>query len=245
MSKEIRLYAQVLLFSEIVFGLFYFYLLKTSATSPVNYAVANTAVFVMGLSMILSGVCYFWNTFDRFSIYKKYLGLVGFGFAAAHFIIHFQAFTRLFSPTIWQRTFGWVLLSGLVSLLIFTVMALISNNFMARKLGGRNWKLTLRTGYIALLLAGIHVVLLRSDDWASWYSEGMHTLPSLNMLIALFILIVIGMRIALWIALKRKKSDVPPIVPPTPARPLATNPVGSNQPQTPTKQDSPRTMFGK
>lgn len=221
MGTEIRRYAQTLLFAEVVYLAFYFYLLHSPSSIPQNNAVANTAVFLMGASMILSGLCYFWNLFDRFAPFKKYLGLVGFAFAVTHVYLYIPAFMSLFSPATWGRPFIWVLLTGLSSLLIFTVMALISNNYAARKLGGKNWKLILRTGYIALLLAGIHILLLSRKGWVAWYNSGFDGLPALNLIISVFIVVVLGMRIALWIALKNRK---PIMTTPTPVAPSAPTP---------------------
>ena len=87
-------------------------------------------------------------------------------------------------------------------------MAVISNMYMTRMLGGKWWKIILRTGYLAVILVLAHVVLLKSARWMRWYQDGMETFPSLSLLVSVFMVIVVLMRIALWMALKKRDSHL-------------------------------------
>ncbi|MDQ5951084.1 MAG: Ferric oxidoreductase protein, partial [Patescibacteria group bacterium] len=55
-------------------------------------------------------------------------------------------------------------------------------------------------------------IVLKSARWITWMEEGFPTPPSLSFLVSVFMLIVLAMRVALWLALKMKK-------------PLATSPI--------------------
>lgn len=198
------MYLHTTIFGAVVFVAFYLYLTWLDIPSPVNKAVADAGIFLMGWSMLLSGVCYFWNTLDKMISYRKYLGLVGFAFATAHLVLSWSAFLNLFSIQTWQNGRMLAPFAGTVAFVIFTIMALISNTTMAKKLGGKVWKSILRTGYIAVIFVAVHVIALRFGRWTSWVQEGFPTPPSLSLVISLFIVIVLGMRVALWIALKRK-----------------------------------------
>lgn len=205
MASELKLYFHIILFSIAVFTLTFLYINWLGIPSPVNKAVADTGILLMGFSMVLSSICYFWNFLDKTIVYRKYLGLVGFAFAFAHVLLSWSAFLRLFNMQTWQTNSIWAPLSGGIALVIFTVMAAISNTWMAKAIGGKVWKTILRTGYIGVLFVALHVFFLKSERWITWMQKGFQEPPSASFIVSLFMLWVLGMRIALWIALKRKK----------------------------------------
>lgn len=209
MSTEIKLYFRIVIFGLFIFVATYLYITWLAIPSPLNKSVADTAILLMGFSMILSSVCYFWNRFDKLIVYRKYLGLIGYAFFIAHFVLSFSAFTRLFSIENWEKGGLLAPTTGLIATIIFTVMALISNTFAAAKLGGKMWKFILRTGYIAVIFVTIHVIALRGTRWLTWFQEGMPTPPSMSLLVSIFMLIVLTMRVALWAALKKRRTGVP------------------------------------
>jgi DMSO/TMAO reductase YedYZ heme-binding membrane subunit len=207
-STELHLYVKTALFSLVIFGLFYAYTNWLGSRSVMNKAVADTGIFLMGLSMLLSGLGYFWNVFDTLVIYRKSLGLVGFAYGLAHLFLSWSAFQALLQPTTWEQGKMWPAFTGTLALVIFTVMAIISNTLMARLIGGKLWKYILRTGYIGVILVWLHVVLLKSARWVTWYQDGMQTPPALSLLISIFMVGVIAMRVALWFALSRRKTVI-------------------------------------
>lgn len=241
MNSEFKLYLQTSIFAAVIFGLFYFYISWMGIPSVTNKAMADTSIFLMGWSMLLSSVCYFWNVLDKMIVYRKYLGLVGFAFAIAHLVLSWSAFLNLLSAETWQAGKMWAPFTGTLAFLIFTVMALISNTLMAKKLGGRTWKLILRTGYVAVIFVAIHVVVLKSARWITWMQEGFPTPPSLSFMISIFMLIVLVMRVALWIALKMKK----PLTSSTPLKTAAQAPstpsMTSSTPVSPSQVAPPTT----
>ncbi len=198
------LYLRVMLFSIVVFGAGYAYTAWLGTPSVLNKTAADTSIIVMGLSMLLSSICYFWNSFDSLIRYRKHLGLVGFAFACAHMVLSFPAFQALFRPEVWQKGLMWPALTGTLAMVIFTVMALVSNTKMAMLLGGKTWRRILRTGYVAVLFVLAHVVILKSARWITWYENGMQTAPALSLLVSGFMVVVILMRIALWLATRNK-----------------------------------------
>jgi DMSO/TMAO reductase YedYZ heme-binding membrane subunit len=204
------LYFRTLLFSSVLFGLFFAYTSWMKIPNVMNKTVADVSIVLIGLSMILSGVCYFWNRFDSLIVYRKHLGLSGWAFGIAHMILSKGALLGLFTAEIWQKGAAWPAFNGLVAMVIFTVMAAVSNTKMARLLGGKVWRGILRTGYVAIIFVLIHVVLLKSGRWATWFQEGMQTPPSLSLMVTIFMVIVLLMRVALWIALILKKRTTIP-----------------------------------
>ncbi len=203
--SELGYYLRTFIFGMIVFGLCYFYTDWNKVPNALNKSTADTATWLMGLSMMMSGLGYFFNLFDSKVIYRKFLGLVGFWFGLAHVYLSLPVFQALLKPETWQKGVPWAPFTGLLALLIFTTMALVSNTFMTRLLGGKWWRYVLRTGYIAMIFVAAHVILLKGPRWVTWYQGGLKTSPSMSLIVSIFILLVLLMRIALWWSLRRKK----------------------------------------
>lgn len=206
--RDFKYYLHSAIVGLIVFGACVGYLKWLAIPGEMNKAAADTAIILIGMSMWLTSICYFWNFLDWAIIYRKYFGLVGFAFAVAHLLLSWSPFLTLLVPANWQAGRIWPLATGAVALLIFTAMALISNSAAAKMLGGKRWRQFLRVGYGALMLVWAHVVLLKSSRWVTWYQEGMTTPPSLSFLVTIFMVIVVVMRLAMWWSIRSQKKDV-------------------------------------
>lgn len=205
LSPEFKLYLKTSIFGLSVFALIYFYITWMQIPGVLNKSVADTAVVLMGLSMLISGLSYFWKSLASFIIYRKYLGLIGFAFATVHLILSWSALSQLLQIELWQQLKIGAPLSGLLAFIIFTMMWMISNRLSARLLGGNLWRMLLRTGYLALALVFIHIYLLKASRWITWYQEGMTSPPSASLLSAIFIIVVIVMRLVMAKSLRKKK----------------------------------------
>lgn len=203
--SEINIYARVVVFGMALFALFYWYTTALGTPGVLNKSSANTSIVLIGLSMWLSSLSYFFNRFDSFIKYRKHLGLIGFAFGVTHFVLSFSAFKRLLVSATWESNAVIAPLTGLLALAIFTLMALISNRTSMTKLGVLTWRGILRTGYIAVLFVFIHTVMLKSARWATWYEGGMMTPPSSSLIVTVFMTVVLLMRLAMWWQLRSKK----------------------------------------
>ena len=200
---ENLLYLRTFFFGCGVFLLCWWYTTWLDIPGAVNKSTADTASILVGLSMLLTSLCYFWDFVDTKIIYRKHLGIVGFAFATAHLVLSWDALESALDTASWQNGAPWAVLTALGATLIFTIMAAISNRYLATQLGGRLWRSILRTGYIALILVLAHVVLLKSQRWITWFENGMQTPPSLSLLTSIFLTTVIILRIALAFSLMR------------------------------------------
>lgn len=207
-SAERKLYRHVLIFALAIFGVLYAYMDWQGMDRILNKAVADTSIILIGFSMMLSALCYFWDFVDTKIIYRKHLGLVGFAFALGHMALSFSLVERLFSLSYWLDPSNLRFTSAGAAIIIFTIMALVSNKYAASELGGKVWRLILRTGYIGVTLIWLHVYLLKSKQWFAWYEGGMEGAPSAAMLVTIFMTLVIFMRIALWLSLLKKARAV-------------------------------------
>ncbi len=206
--SETQKYIHVLILGLFVFAGIYGYLVWQKMPNLLNKAVADTSIILIGLSFLLSSICYFWNFLDFSIVYRKHLGLLGFAFGVVHTGLSFSALQRLFLFSTWQKGMQWPALAGTLALVIFSIMALISNTYAATKLGGVLWRKVLRTGYVAVILIWIHVYLLKSMRWIQWIQGGFKAPPSTSFIVILFMTIVLGMRLALWWSLLKKKRQV-------------------------------------
>lgn len=193
------------IFGLVLFALSYSYSHWMKIPGELNKSMADTAILLIGLSMVLGSVSYFWKSFVWALVYRKYLGLIGFAFGVAHLLLSWGAFLSLLNISTWQQGKMWPVLSGAIALIIFAIMTAVSNSFLVRRLGTVNWKRILQMGYVAILFVLLHVVLLKSGRWVTWYQGGMKTLPSLSLVVTLFIVLVVVMRISLEWSLRRKK----------------------------------------
>lgn len=209
----------------------YWYLTLTEWGSMIvttNKALADTAMILIGLSFVLSGLCYFWNFVDTKIVYRMYLGLAGFAFALSHGVMS-AVFYFLWKPFGYEDNpifilnhrwdFGAFLVpneyafySALVALSIFALMAAISNQYAIHELGGLWWRRLLRVGYLAYVLGAVHLAIKNIPDWMNLLTLAEPALPPLNFIVFLLVCGVVGLRLALWFSL-RKKAEALPVSP--------------------------------
>lgn len=200
-------YLKVIFVGLAIFGLLYAYTSYAKTPNVLNKSLADASIILIALSMWMSSLSYFFNFADKKLIYRKYLGLVGFAFGILHITQVLPAFTSLFTAQAWQHGIPWAFLTGLFAIILLTIMALVSNRFSMTKLGIQTWRTILRMGYLVLILIWLHILLLKSPRWITWINGGMKTLPSTSFLIAIFITVVVSMRITMWLRIRANASQ--------------------------------------
>lgn len=203
-----RLWTKIISFSILVFlaGSIYLFLRRGEYNLYIaNKALAVTALVLVCLSLALSAICYFWDFADRQIIYRKHLGIIGFFYALAHTIVSLFFLPAYFTfPTYFLQPWQ-PFLAGLLALVILTFMAATSNNWAIKKLGAENWRKLMRiTGYTALILAIIHLTLLKYRSWVNWLTEKNKILPPLSLLAILFATGILLLRLAFWVSRNKK-----------------------------------------
>ena len=171
-----------------------------------NKGLANGGMFLIGISFALSGLCYFFDFVDTKIIYRKHLGILGYFATVAHVIISIwglpwiQSITDYFKP---GRL--WPFIYAVIALLIFTMMALISNKYATTTIGSKNWRRLLRTGYIAYLFALAHLMARSASDWREWWAEPTGSLIPASFYSAILVIAVTVFRLVLEISERRAK----------------------------------------
>jgi len=125
----------------------------------INKASAVVATILIAITLLLGPLSRFFPKHFRHDlIYRKPLGLAGFGFGALHVIVTFfntynADLVYIFSEA--NPNFLPVVY-GTVALLIIVALAITSKKKSIKNLGFVNWKTFQRTAYIALAFIMLH-----------------------------------------------------------------------------------------
>lgn len=217
------LWIKTIIFSLILFIMEYLYIGVERGFSiyTINRAFATNAFVLIGLSLGLASFTYFTKKFQNKLLYRMYLGNMGFFMALIHGGI--SAFFYFFMSEALKPNFefgkSWhiagglyipnqvAFLLGIIALMIFAFMALISIRYFILKLGGVRWRLLLRyLGYGGFILVMFHFLIKNFDHWIN--PLAWHNLPPSNLILWTFWVIVVGLRLALWRSLSAKKKQV-------------------------------------
>ena len=175
----------------------------------VNEAIAETGVVLLGLSMILSSVCYFWNFADSKLIYRKYLGVGGLICGIMHALVILLFLGDEFSFPSYFFSHWLAIGFGLLAIILFIFIVMISTKKMIARIGGQRWRKTIRyVGYIGYVFVVIHFSMQKYPEWISWmFTRKPSMLPPLSIFTGLFAVTVIIMRLVLWRALVKKSMN--------------------------------------
>jgi len=171
----------------------------------VNKSLGTTSLFLIALSMILTGIAFFGPGNSRPLIYRKHHGLVGFWAGLAHGAVnHFLLPAAGLLPE--EKAFTLPAdATGLLALVIFGTMAVLSLAALKGFVGGKAWRKILRYGgYAGLVLAVGHTALLKWESWTNFFRTFDPVLPSLSLPAALVASAAVLLRLAAWVVERRK-----------------------------------------
>lgn len=190
----------------------------------INHAVAFSGLVLINMSHALSGLSYFWKIGANKLAWRKELGVVGFVLALLHATISsfFLKPIYIFPDFIFDNPLPFIASSSAV--LIFTMMFIVSNFGIPRKIGGVLWRQLLRVGYVGIFFVMIHIFLQAAPAWKNWLTRFQPALPPLSLLLFIFSLFTIGLRIVLWYSLKNKNTQGKQLTPSQSSTPLQVQP---------------------
>ncbi len=167
-----------------------------------NKSVAGAAFLMIALSYSLSAIHHFTKRFKAGFALRRPFGLVGYGLAVLHVILTLLVAnpdapdTRKFQlPDYYIEHWPAMLLSAM-AFVYFTYAFKIS--IWPQPLlqtSGHHWRRRLRYGYIAVLLAFTHAMLLKIEGWLNWLPTLNPVLPPLSLIIACIGLLLILLKI--------------------------------------------------
>ncbi len=204
--SPLRMWLSTSVFAALVFAAGSLYLFARRGDFNLyiaNKALAVDALVLIGLSLALSGLVYFWDFIDTKIIYRKFLGLAGFALAGAHISIVLWMLPEKGGPESLTHEASEIL--GTLAVLIFAMMAAVSNKYAFYRLGSKRWRALLRLGYWGFIFALAHLSLLKYGGWIKWFKSFDPILPPLSLLAIIFGAAVIILRLALWLAIRKKR----------------------------------------
>lgn len=157
-----------------------------------NKSLASTAILLIAVSYVISALITFRILPKKYLAYRRYTGIVGFGYALSHIVTTFKtpdpqstvAYKFPFPEYFLERPLAMG--SALVGLAIFIYafalsLPYYSNNGTPEK--ARAWRIKLRYGYIGVLCIALHMSLLKFEGWVSWIRTLTPKLPPLSLIV--------------------------------------------------------------
>lgn len=215
MSPNKWLRSVILSFFLFLLWSFYEFIFSGTYTLTTAYhSMSDTAYVLIGLSLVLGSVAYFWNVTKSKIIYRKYLGVTGFVLIIFSGVISLFLLPELspFQPYPFYNSKILPFFITIPAIVIYTVMALISNAFAIRLLGGKVWRIILRFGFLAFFLSTLHFSLKSYETWVPWF-VGRQTLPPPSILLVAFGLFVLLLRIFVYATINNTSKETQPQTP--------------------------------
>lgn len=171
----------------------------------VGKSLAVASLFLIALSMALTGFSCFSRRSSKALAWRRPCGLLGFWIGLAHGLVDHVLLRAAGLHAESGTEAGPAGALGLVALVLFALMALASNARARERMGGRTWRRFLRyAGYAGLILAAAHAALLKGPSWIRFFRSFRPFLPSLSLPVTLFAACAVIVRLGVWIAQKRK-----------------------------------------
>ena len=156
-------------------------------------AFAVTAGTLIGLSLALSGFCYYLNFLEPELFYRKFLGLLGYGYALCYCITLLAIYPEKYFYGFFTTLATTEMQLGIAAMAILTFLTFISNTRAMRMLGVVRWRYALRLGYLAYGMFIIRALLVEGLGWVTWLNEG-GGLPPARLLLTMYALFVLSLR---------------------------------------------------
>ncbi|MBI4426582.1 MAG: ferric reductase-like transmembrane domain-containing protein [Candidatus Kerfeldbacteria bacterium] len=167
-----------------------------------NKIFAGVAAILFGLVLILGPLRRSFPGLQQSIDLRKELGIVAFFLALVHSVVSSFFLESHFSRT-WFVENLWSVLFGVVALVVFAILLVISYRFLRERLGVNRWRVLQNWGMrIGFLLVVLHVGALKLPAWISWYQKGgekelVHPeWPGAGLLVGWFLAFMLFVRIA-------------------------------------------------
>ena len=204
--RKLRLRSVAAAAAAIAFGSLYFFVRQQLKDGVwgfdlylFNKSLATASLFLVTLSMILTGIGYFSRRPGRALAFRKHYGLAGFWVGSAHGLVSHLLLPSRFPLSTWAFEHPVASATGLAALVLFGAMAASSSAGAKGRLGGELWRKGLRyAGYAALIIASVHAGVIKWASWTKYLRTFGSVLPSLSLPVVLFAVAAVVLRIFIW-----------------------------------------------
>lgn len=190
----------------VIFNIYAYFWQSELSLFTLSVAIAGAAAFCIGFSFALSAMSYYFNFLDREIAYRKNLGLVGYFLALIYSVLLLFVDPDKYFYGFFENLRSADFILGLLSMGILTLMAIVSNNFVMRKIGSHAWRFILRLGYVAYFLLIVRAVIVEGEDWFLWLQR-FDNLPPPRLLVSIFAASVIALRVSMEISMRFKRQS--------------------------------------
>lgn len=200
---ELGQYGMATLVAASLFALASLYLHARSGEYTLNIAnraLADVALLMLAIVLLLGPLTRWYNTFDRYLQYRKELGITAAALVVAHFVISFFLVTSASGRIRFVTTGAKGFLFGSLATLVLIGLAAISSTTLMRAIGSKRWWSLQRWGMrLAYLTSILHVWFVALPRWKTWYAKGdprtaYDQWPSLGILTGWLVLAVLILR---------------------------------------------------
>ena len=147
---------------------------------------AIASVYCLALALALGPLSRFWSGLDKLLPYRRVLGLTAAFMSIPHVILVFiylpVKFPEKYSPNYpfsWFVDHWFTVLMGLLSLILFLVVALYSYPRGFRKLGKHRWMILQKLAYLVMVVVVLHLLSMGKipKNWIAWIETRDKPLP--------------------------------------------------------------------
>ena len=172
-----KLFALSVVASAFLYAIVRYHIIKGVAWSEFplfisNKAISLSAVALIAISYILGSLASLWpRLFEKTLPSRKFFGLLGFGLAVIHGIISLLIFNSVYYPKFFEASGKLNLLGetsllfGVISMALFSVVAITSIPSIYESLGYERWRKFQHLGYWGLLATAGHVLAMGIKGW--------------------------------------------------------------------------------
>lgn len=204
--KLSNFWSQTFFFAVIIFlfaSFYQFLQYKNYNLYLINKSLADTAVILIGFSFALSGIAFFTPFLKNVLVYRKQLGVIGFFTGIIHVLITVFFLSRIFPFPSYFLSNPTPFIFSTLTVVLFTIMTVVSNFGIPQKIGGKNWRRILRTGYLGIVFLIFHFGILNFQSWLFWLRNPLSDLPPMTFFLFLFFLFVLILRLFLYLKIKK------------------------------------------
>lgn len=214
MTNELQKWIKALFVSAVFFGVAFAYLIIPSGHIElfyINKIAGAVAILIGGFTLLIGSFSRKWKSWVQFMTVRRHLGLIAFAFAAIHLVLSLFFLPSRFNLEWYVKE--WVpVLFGVVAIVIWIYLALISRNTSIKQMGADKWKQHQQWGgRIAFALLFFHIAVMKWGSWSEWimrksripvYQKYPYYVP-LNLIVTLFIIAVIVYRLVRYFQSKK------------------------------------------
>jgi len=147
---------------------------------------AIASAYCLALALALGPLSRFFSSFDKFLPYRRTLGLTAAFMTIPHVILVFVylplKFPEKYSADYfmsWYIDYWFTIVMGILTFILFIVIAVYSYPSGIRKLGKHRWMILQKLAYLVMVFVVLHLLSMGKipKNWIDWLATRNHPVP--------------------------------------------------------------------